>query len=260
MPTPFDDVIEAIRVAGYHNHRLEEHSDLVSQGLFRNLVERCPKIAEDVNRGAVGRWMNVPAPGVTRGRRIDLFVGEPGTGGKADVSRVRLCVENKSVATAHRNKTNRLDDLEEVLGAIHRNKAEAIVVATVLVGTATRFLNIPDHVKKRYRKEPARFEAEVLPRLSTGDATLWDEFDYAVSTNREDDPAGTVAAFRKLPTRSPGHTHVVGYDFVLVVPVFIDNVNPPFVCRDNSFGIDIDADYERMLATICRAYEARWHF
>ena len=69
-----------------------------------------------------------------------------------------------------------------------------------------------------------------------------------------------MAAFRKLPTRSPGHTHVVGYDFVLLVPVFIDNVNPLSVCRENDFGIDIDADYERMLATICRAYEARWHF
>jgi hypothetical protein len=208
----------------------------------------------------INKWVNVPAPGVTRGRRIDLFVGEADSEGSPDVGRVRICIENKSVVTAHRNKTTRLDDLEEVLGAIHRNKAEAIMVATVLVGTATRVLNIPDHVKKRYRKEPARFEAEVLPRLSTGDAKLWDEFDYAVSTNSPNDPAKTVANFRTLPTRSPGHTHVEGYDFVLIIPVFIDNVNPPSICRDNSFGIDVDADYERMLATICRAYEARWHF
>jgi hypothetical protein len=260
MPTPFDDVIEAIRVAGYHNHRLEEHSDLVSQGLFRDLVERCPKIAEDFNAGVVNKWVNVPAPGVTRGRRIDLFVGEPDARGGPDVGRVRICVENKSVITAHRNKTNRLDDLEEVLGAIHRNNAEAIVVSTVLVGTATRVLNVPDHVKKRYKRSPSLFESEVLPRLSTGDAALWDDFDYAVSVNRDDDPRSTAAAFRKLPTRPPGRTHIIGYDFVLVVPVFIDNVNSPSVCRNNDFGIDVDADYERMLATICRAYEARWHF
>jgi hypothetical protein len=260
VPTPIDDVIEAIRVASYHNHRLEEHSDLVSQGIFRDLVTRCPTIREDVRSNVIDKWVNVPAPGVTRGRRIDLFVGAPGVGGAPEVGKVRLCVENKSVITAHRNKTNRLDDLEEVIGAIHRNKPEAIVVATVLVGTATRVLNVPDHVKKRFRREPARFEAEVLPRLSSGDASLWDEFDYAVSFNREDDPASTVAAFRRLPTRSPGHTHVIGYDFVLIVPVFIDNVNAPRVCRDNPFGIDVDADYERMLASVCRAYEARWHF
>lgn len=260
MPTPFDDVIEAIRIAGYHNHRLEEHSDLVSQGIFRDLVERCPKIGEDFRSGSIGRWLNVPAPGVTRGRRIDLFAGSPGEHGQPDVANVRICVENKSVITAHRNKTNRLDDLEEVLGAIHRSKPEAIVVATVLVGTATRVLNVPDHVKKRYRGDASRFEAEVLPRLSSGDASLWLDFDYAVSQNRDDDPASTVAAFKTLPTRSPGHTHRIGYDYVLVVPVFIDNVNAPHICRDNAFGIDIDADYERMLSTICRAYEARWHF
>src|SRR5690606_6840450 len=103
------------------------------------------------------------------------------------------------------------------------------------------------------------FETEVLPRLSSGDQSLWSEFKYAVSTNKPDDPAKTVAAFRRLPLRPPGHTHVAGYDFVLIVPVFIDNVNPPELCRNNPFGIDIDAEYERMLATICRAYEARWH-
>jgi len=46
---------------------------------------------------------------------------------------------------------------------------------------------------------------------------------------------------------------------VILVPVFIDNVNPPRVERTNEFGINIDADYQRMLETICRAYEARWH-
>ena len=258
--TPFDAIIEAIRIAGYHNHRLEEHSDLVSEGIFHDLLEMCPKIAEDFKAQKIGRWFNVPAPGITRGRRIDLFVGEATPAGTADVNRVRIVVENKSVITAHRNKTNRLDDLEEVLGAIHRTKAEAITVATVLVGTATRVLNIPDHVRKHFASEPGRFEYEVLPRLSTGDSSLTTNYQFAVSKNRPDDPAKTVAAFRTLPTRPPGQTHVNGYDFVMLVPVFIDNVNQPYLCRENDFGINVDADYERLLSTICRAEEARWHF
>ncbi len=258
MGTPFDNVIEAIRVAGYHNQRLEEHSNLVSEGICRDLRARCPVISADFNANLVRSWSNVSAPG-SRGRKVDLFVGESGSQGEADVRRVRICVENKSVITAHRNRTNRFDDLKEVLGAIHRTKAEAIIVATVLVGTATRVLNVPDHVKKRYQHDLSRFEAEVAPRLSRGDETLWKEFDYAVSVNSQDDPARTVAAFHALPRRQPGHTHVEGFDFVMIVPVFIDNVNPPSLCRDNGFGIDVDATYERMLATICRAYEARWH-
>jgi hypothetical protein len=259
MSTPFDEVIEAIRTAGYHNQRLEGHSDLVSTGIFKDLLARCPFIASDFETKVVNKWVNVPAPGTTRGRKIDLFVGENGKSLQPDVSKVRIGIENKSVITAHRNKTNRLDDLTEVLGAIHRRKAEAIIVATIMVGTATRVLNIPDHVKKQYKDQPGKFEAEVLPRLSTGDETLWKEFAYAISANRPNDPAKTVEAFQKLRTRNAGHTHVEGYDFVLVVPVFIDNVHPPSLCRENGFGIDIDAEYERMLATICRAYEARWH-
>lgn len=259
MPTPFDEVIEAIRIAGYHNQRLEEHSDLVSNGIFRDLRARCPVIAKDFDSNVIKSWPNVSAPGA-RGRKIDLFVGEAGSENEPDVRSVRICVENKSVITAHRNKTNRLDDLGEVLGAIHRTKAESIIVATVLVGTATRVLNVPDHVKKAFKKDPRRFEAEVVPRLSRGDATLWTDFDYAVSVNRPDDAASTIAAFNRLPRRQPGHTHVMGFDFVMIVPVFIDNVNPPALCRQNGFGIDIDATYERMLATVCRAYEARWHF
>jgi len=43
------------------------------------------------------------------------------------------------------------------------------------------------------------------------------------------------------------------------VPVFIDNVYPPRVARDNALGIDVDAEYRAMLDRICKAYTARWH-
>ncbi|MBI3024510.1 MAG: hypothetical protein HYY66_02310 [Candidatus Tectomicrobia bacterium] len=168
-------------------------------------------------------------------------------------------MENKSVITAHRNKTSRLDDLDEVMRSIHRVKPESIIVATVLIGTALTVLNVPDHVKKQYKDRSGLFESAVLPRLSKGDQSLWREFGFAVSQNRENDPQKTFDAFRTLPTRAPGHTHVLGYDFILLVPVFIDNVNPPRIDRDNAFGIDVDKEYQRMLETICRAYEARWH-
>lgn len=255
---PFDEVINAIRAAGYHNHRREEHSDLVGAGIFRDLLQQCPQVAADYNSGHIARWYNVSAPGA-RGRRVDLFVGEPGPDGGWNARGARICVENKSVITAHRNKTSRLDDLDEVMRSIHRVKPESIIVATVLIGTALTVLNVPDHVKKQYKDRPDFFESAVLPRLSKGDQSLWHEFGFAVSQNRENDPQKTFDAFRTLPTRAPGHTHVLGYDFILLVPVFIDNVNPPRIDRNNAFGIDVDKEYQRMLETICRAYEARWH-
>jgi len=255
---PFDEVIESIRLAGYHKHRGEHHSNLVCSGIFRDLVDHCPQVADDYRSGRIAAWYNVPAPGA-RGRKVDLFVGEPVQEGQLTPRGARICIENKSVITAHRNKTSRIDDLDEVVRGIHAVKPECVVVATVLIGTALTVLNVPDHVKKRYRKDVDRFASEVLPRLSKGDQSLWREFDFAVSQNRENDPQKTIDAFRRLPTRAPGHTHALGYDFMLLVPVFIDNVNPPRVDRDNAFGISVDDDYRKMLETICHAYVARWH-
>jgi len=207
----------------------------------------------------VRRWLNVRAPGA-RERKIDLFVGEPQhPGTKPDIKLLRVCAENKSVITAHRNRDARFDDLNETMKVVHGVRKEAVIVATIMIGTATDVLNIPDGVKKQYRTKLAKFQSKIVPRLSTGDQSLWGEFEWAVSANKTSDPAKTVAKFRQLPIRSPAHTHVEGYDFVLLVPVRIDNVNPPIVDRENDLGIDVDRDYEKMISTICKAYRARWH-
>ncbi len=211
-----------------------------------------------MTNGVVQVWRNVSAPG-DRLRKVDLFVGEPGQGGLPDINKVRVALENKSVITAHRNRTNRFDDLKKVLGAIHGSRPEALLIATVLVGLSDRVLNVPDQVHKFYRDRDHEFQEHVRPRLSSGDATLWSEFNWAVSNNRANDPQKTIDLFLTLPTRKPGHTHVQGYDYVLLVPVFIDNVNPPALPRPNTLGIDVDAEYQKLLVQMCSAYTARWH-
>ncbi len=261
MTTPFDHVIEGVRRRGFHNQRLEGHSDLVSEGILKDLQERCAPFAHDLSDGTIKSWKNVRTPGA-RNRKIDLLVGEPDQQGSPDLNQLRICVENKSVITAHRNLYARFDDLNEALQVLHRAKSEAILVATVIVGVAERVLNVPDKIKPRFRKNDAEFIANVLPRLSAGDQTLWDEFEWAISVNRPGDAAKTISRFRQLPTRPPGHTHVLGYDYVLVVPVFIDNVNPPRIPEaraPESLGIDVEREYHAMLDHICKAYNARWH-
>lgn len=259
MTTPFDEAIRVIERIGYHNHRLETHSDTVSDGLYADLLTSCPPLRSDVENEVVKVWKNVSAPG-DRLRKVDLFVGEPGVAGEPDIHKVRIAVENKSVITAHRNRTNRFDDLSKVLSAIHAARPEAILIATVLIGLCDRVLNVPDHVHKFFRDDrEEEFNSRIVPRLSSGDRTLWHEFNWAISHNRPADPAKTLALIRALPTRKPGHTHVAGYDYVLAVPVIIDNVNPPSVARENSLGIDVDREYQRLLEQICAGYTARWH-
>ena len=254
--TPFDIVMDAIRKSGYHNHRRPLHSDIVSKGILNDLLERCELLAEDYSRGVVQHWLNVNAPG-GRGRRLDLFVGEPDpTTGGPSLTGLRIGVENKSVMTAHRNRTSRFDDLRETLDAVLRVRQEAVMAATVLVGVADRVLNVPDRIKPQRKTD---FEAAVLPRLSSGDQTLWAEFEYAVSPNRPTDAKRTFSQFRELPTRRPGLTHMHGCDYVGLIPVDVNNVDPPRVARKNDLGVDVDSEYESMLDTLCRAYGARWH-
>jgi hypothetical protein len=258
LTTPFDTAVEAIAELGYHNHRLETHSDVVSDGLFGDLLRSCESLRADHDSGIVKVWRNVSAPG-DRLRKVDLFVGEPGPDGAPDIQKVRIALENKSVITAHRNRTNRFDDLRKVLSAVHTARPEALLLATVLVGLSNRVLNVPDQVHKFFRGREEEFEDKVLPRLSKGDESLWTEFNWAVSRNTANDPQKTVDLLRTIPTRKPGHTHVNGYDYVLIVPVFIDNVSPPYVARTNALGIDVDVEYQAMLQQLCAAYTARWH-
>jgi hypothetical protein len=257
MSAAFDDVVDEIRARGFHNHRREDHSGSMSRGIMRDLRAMCEPFERDFNSGQIREWLDFPSPG-GRARKLDLVVAEPAAENKKpDLTRLRVCVENKSVVTAHRNRTNRYDDLSDLVGVLHRNRPDAILIATVLIGLAENVLNVPDRVKPFVSSE--EFTGRVLPRLSSGDDSLWNEFPQAVSRNRPADPERTATKFRELPTRPPGRTDLVAYDYVLLVPVLIDNVHPPRVARDNSLGIDVDAEYRTMLDRICKAYTARWH-
>lgn len=251
MKTPFEHLLENINHAGFHNHRTEEHSDIVSNLVWQHLTERCPALRADFESGVIKRWQNVKAPG-GRNRRIDLFVGEP-RNDKPDPAGIRLGLENKSVITAHRNATNRYDDLNEVLEVVHARRPEAVLAATVIVGLATRYLNVPDRIKPMMKEN--QFERRVRKRLSSGDQRLWTDFPHAVSQNRSGDAERTATKFRQLPLRPIAQTHRKAYDFLLLVPMHIDNVDPPRIP-------DLDAvreEYDRMIEHLCRAYTARWH-
>jgi hypothetical protein len=258
MATPFDKVIKDIKKRGYHNHRLEDHSNIVSLGILKDLLKTCPPFREDFESGVINRWFNVHTPGA-RQRKIDLLIGQQLPDGRPDLNRMRICLENKSVITAHRNRDARFDDLNESLQVLYRVQPETVLVATVLIGTCDKVLNVPDKIKQLYRKKKEDFDKHIVPRLSSGDQMLWKEFDWAVSENRLKDPEQTVDKFRQLQIREPSHTHKIGYDFLLLVPVAIDNVNPPKLARRNTLGINIDKGYHSMLEHICKTYNARWH-
>jgi hypothetical protein len=252
-PGPFDAIVRNIAQAGYHNHREPSHSNLLSDQIVRDLERACPSFRDDRAKGRFREWRNVKGPD---GRNTDLLIGAPTPKGKPDLSQVRILLENKSVVTAHRNRNARFQDVERETHAIHAENPRTIVVATLIVGVCERVLNVPDCVKKPYKSKPERFDAEILPRLSSGDATLWDEFEHCVSVNRADDPMKTVEYFRALPVREPADSHERGLDFMLFIPMAIDNVAPPRLAKLP--GIEPVAQYKRMIERLCYTYKIRW--
>jgi len=270
--TPFDAHAEMVNRMGYHNHRVNTHSNIISDGILRDLWELCPALHSDLEEGRVGYWKNEKI-NWGRGRVTDVVVAEPSfqrtekprreptfdwhgaasiKGAKPNLKKLRIVIEHKSVITAHRNRDARHDDLNNMW---QEATSDVIVGATVMIGLAERYLNVADQLKKRAGEE--RFNAEIVPRLKAHDRTLFDDFAFAISNNKPDQSRKTFEKFSTLPIRPPDRS-ARGFDVLFLCPVYYDNVNPAYVARDNPFGINVDSNYQEFLKRICNDYTRLW--
>lgn len=253
MQTPFDPILDNIKDKGFHNHRDASHSNLLTEQISNDLKHSCDALEADFNNGVIQEWHTVRGPD---GRNTDLIIGASKSDGTPDLTQVRILIEHKSVVTAHRNKNARYQDIEREMLATHAKNPLTIVGATLVVGVCKNVLNVPDCVKREAKRRNLDFDAQVRPRLSSGDATLWQDFADCVSKNKEDDALKTVEMFKALPVRPIAQSHEKALDFMLFIPVVIDNVNPPRLGGIDN--IDPVADYRAMIGHICRAYKIRW--
>lgn len=249
--SPFNEILDHIRATGYHNHRKEVHSDILSRRIVADLRSECPAFNADIESGRIRTWEKTKGPD---DRTTDLIAGPTNANGGPDLSAVRILVENKSVVTAHRNRNARWQDIDRERRSAHSANPKTIVIATLIVGVCERVLNVPDCVAKLHK---TTFESQVRPRLSTGDQSLWQEFSMCVGLNKPDDPSKTISMFRELPIRKGSDTHEAALDFLLIAPFAIDNVNPPRL--DFTMNIDPEDEYRRMIRHACRLYTLRWH-
>lgn len=94
MRTAFDDVVAEIKARGFHNHRLEDHSEAMSRGILRDLRSTCEPFDRDMASGRIREWFDWPSP-AGRARKLDLVVAEPTSNrDHPDLTRLRLCIEN----------------------------------------------------------------------------------------------------------------------------------------------------------------------
>lgn len=257
---------------GYHNHRVNTHSDIISDGILQDLWKHCSAIHADLKLGRVGYWKNQKI-NWGRGRVTDVVVAEPtiqGTkesrkqiefdwhgaanikGAKPNLQKLRIVIEHKSVVTAHRNRDARHDDLNNMW---QEATSHVVVGATVMIGLAQQYLNVADKLRDRIEEE--RFNREIMPRLKAHDKTLFNDFSFAVSKNKPNDPMLTFKKFNTLPVRPPDRS-TQGFDALFLCPIYYDNVSPAHVVRDNLFGIDVDSKYRKFLERICHDYANLW--
>ena len=127
MITPADRVIDRILQDKYHDHRSARHSDIICNHFILDLLQRCPALAEDIENTRVQYQLNVEVPGLTH--KVDLMIYEVDDKDSVpSLDRARLCMENKSVITAHgKNRKNRQSDLSDFANLLQAKKPEAIL-------------------------------------------------------------------------------------------------------------------------------------
>ena len=267
--TPFDRHADLVNKIGYHNHRVNTHSDIISDGIIEDLKRVSKTFASDLASNRIGCFKNQPNPW-GRKRNTDLIIAKPLTKSKPNPAEIRAILEHKSVLTAHRNRDARHDDLFNLCQEASADP-HIVVAGTVMIGICERYLNIPDHIRKQYKLpgiskggrrgtdiDEQRFEKEILSRVRSHDQKLWDDFEYAVSYNPPGDIQKTLSKFRTLPLRSKSDPYAEGFDALLLVPVYYNNVDPARVARDNDLGMDVDRDYVAFITAISTAYEDRY--
>ena len=285
--TPFDHHASRVQEQGYHSHRGSNHSNVIGEGILRDLRSASTNLREDLDAGKVGCWINSKIPFHEGTWDADVVIAEPdeltlppeqrpgacpvdGAAGipgvKPDGRKLRLVMEHKSIITAHRNRINRFKELASDVEYSNDAGYNVIVAATILIGTAPRVLQVVDGVRKLYklpgggnRYDEERFDREVGNRLRARDPTIWDQFAGFVSTNRPTDAANTVEYFRRVfPLRSQDRVNQRGMDALMLVPVFYDNVGTARVDRDHPLGADVDGRYADFIGTLSTAYARRW--
>lgn len=90
----FDDILDGIAQNGYHNHRLEAHSDIISHRIFSDLRAACQRPRFERRREALGDGMvgrAMPSMSLYAGFQHDEPEGEKNYG--ADISTLTRLIE-----------------------------------------------------------------------------------------------------------------------------------------------------------------------
>ena len=236
MPAP-QAFIEHLRAEGYHP-RSNKHSNALSEAIVADLIENCPKIADQAAAGHLVYSLNFDLIYAQSQWNVDLVLGAPPPGTpppenssirQSDPATVQMALELKSVMTEHRKAVkNRKRDFEAHHDHAHRYSVGAVAGAVMVVNAASTF------------KSPLRPEATA-----------------------HKDPPGLVAhcirEMRNISMRTDPTGH--GLDAAAVLVVSMDNAHlrdTEYVTSAPAPAVGDPLHYDAFVQRLCAVYAERF--
>jgi hypothetical protein len=147
-PNP-DAFLRHLKEKGYHP-RSDKHSNALSEAIVVDLLDACPRMAEDAAKGLLVYDLNFTIRAGTSDWNVDLVMGASPPGTSAPAAGVRLsnttpstvyiAIEIKSVMTEHHKAVkNRKRDFEAHHEHVHRYNNTAIAGGILVVNAAATF-------------------------------------------------------------------------------------------------------------------------
>jgi hypothetical protein len=161
----------------YHP-RSNKHSNALMEFLLEDLMDQCPRFADDAASRRIVYDLNKKVKVGTSEWNVDLIVGppaEPPADPKSSIARAqpsnfRIACEAKSIMTEHRKaQRNRQRDLDALHQFMHRYDQNTIVAAITVVNIADAFRSPlrPSVTKHRNPHNLVRFAVDLLRTIPT---------------------------------------------------------------------------------------------
>lgn len=204
----------------YHYHsRSDAHSVALCQEILRDLVEACPVLRAQAERGevvyAINRTFVWPSG---KAKTLDLALGPPAAPpdfpgppiGKGVLAEVLISCEAKSVMTEHgKSKPRVYDELSSSHEIVHQGRPDAIAAGVTVVNIATTFVS-PLRQKRRgsvhvtHHRQPTAAAGVITHLLPIRDGVGRVGFDAYATLVIECDNVNDVALYTTPPAPQTG--------------------------------------------------------
>jgi|SRR5437899_3499501 len=211
------------------NPRGQANSDAMSGYIQDDLILASPKIAELVRAGMIVPKKNRNVKANFAIRNVDFVFQERD---KLPEIYVPLCVENKTIMTAHgKARKNRYGDIIAYCNHVHNHRRDCIAGATVVVNVSEKYEN-PDSFAKGLERKKVNIEKVVID---------------------------TIKVFETIPLRDSSDDPTELPEALGVIVVNYDGVNPgSLVTRGLSPNAGNPVYYDNFIRRLVVKYEDRF--